>query len=247
MRRRACGVPLLGIGLLMLFAGIAFYLRGRSLWYPVYLRAFGRWTVGEVIERYGPAAEERLRPHFERAGVAYPPEGAALLAFKKEKRLELWAQTGGLWLFVRSYRILAVSGWPGPKLREGDRQTPEGICEIVELNPNSSYHLSLKLNYPNSFDLRMARADGRANPGSDIFIHGKAVSIGCIAVGDTAIEELFLLAVRIRPARIRVVIAPNDLRTGRSAADPRSNPPWLPQLYQQIRDALRHFPVAAGE
>ena len=70
---------------------------------------------------------------------------------------------------------------------------PEGVYRIVALNPNSSYHLSMKLDYPTEFDLSKARAEGRTRPGSDIFIHGKAVSIGCVAVGDDAIEEIFVL------------------------------------------------------
>ncbi|NJN46820.1 MAG: L,D-transpeptidase family protein [Candidatus Competibacteraceae bacterium] len=95
------------------------------------------------------------------------------------------------WQPIKHYPVLAASGTLGPKLCEGDRQVPEGIYRIKSLNPNSAYHLSLELDYPNAFDLRQAERDGRNNPGSAICIHGKAVSVGCLAMGDTAIEELY--------------------------------------------------------
>jgi murein L,D-transpeptidase YafK len=82
-----------------------------------------------------------------------------------------------------------ASGKAGPKLREGDGQVPEGIYRIDGLNPNSSYHLSLKLNYPNDFDLEQARTEGRTELGGDIFIHGKAVSIGKTRAGRVGIRS----------------------------------------------------------
>ena len=69
------------------------------------------------------------------------------------------------------YPILAASGVLGPKLREGDKQVPEGIYGAEALNPNSKFHLSIRLNYPNTFDRRMAQSDGRTQLGGDIMIH----------------------------------------------------------------------------
>lgn len=91
--------------------------------------------------------------------------------------------------------MLAASGGPGPKLREGDLQVPEGVYRLTAFNPNSSYHLSLRVDYPNAEDRAaedraVARSDRRTSLGGDIFIHGKAVSIGCLAIGDPGIEEL---------------------------------------------------------
>lgn len=215
--------------------------RGRWLWVPAYRAVAGSRTVKDVLRRYGPAADKRLRPRFQRAGVAYPPKRIALLGFKAEKRLELWAESGGRWVLVHGYPVLAASGRAGPKLREGDRQVPEGIYRIEGLNPNSSYHLSMRLNYPNAFDLKHARAEGRTQPGSDIFLHGKAVSIGCLAMGDDAIEELFCLVARIGRANVTVILAPNDLRSGKPVTDLKTAPAWVPGLYQQIRKALQPF------
>ena len=239
-RRRLALIALVPV---VALAGVLLYRRGRSVWHPVYRRIAGQRTVAQIVEEYGPAAEGRLRPAFEAAGVAYPPKRLALLAFKKEKRLELWADSKDKWTFIHPYRILAASGHAGPKLREGDRQVPEGLYQIVGLNPNSSYHLSMKLNYPNAFDLRKAAEEGRSEPGCDIFIHGKAVSIGCLALGDPAIEELFVLVARTGKANATVIIASNDLRKAKPVTDPKTAPSWLPELYGQIREALKSFPL----
>ncbi len=88
----------------------------------------------------------------------------------------------------------------------------------------------------------MAKRDGRTRLGGDIFVHGKAVSIGCVALGDPAIEELFTLVARTRASKVRVIIAPNDLRTGRAVRH-RDAPPWVSTLYQTVAAALADFPV----
>jgi hypothetical protein len=233
-------VPVAAIGIMAVAAGILSQ-RGRWLWVPAYRAIAGNRTVADVLQRHGPAAEKRLRPHFRRAGVAYPPERIVLLGFKAEKRLELWAAKGKRWAFIRSYPIRAASGKAGPKLREGDRQVPEGVYRIEGLNPNSSYHLSMKINYPNAFDRKHAQAEGRSQPGGDIFLHGKAVSIGCLAMGDAAIEDLFCLVARVGASKVKVILAPNDLRTEEPVIDLRAAPAWVPQLYQQVRHALQPF------
>jgi hypothetical protein len=232
------------IVLLALLGGAgAFVVYGRAMWYPLLLRISGPRTVDDVVARYGPAARKRLQPHLRRAGIAYPPKQLAILVFKRERRLALWAKNGGEWRFVRDYPVLAASGNAGPKLREGDYQVPEGVYRIGHLNPNSSYHLSMKVTYPNEFDRSMAKRDGRTRLGGDIFIHGKNVSIGCVAVGDPAIEELFTIVAETGYSRVQVIIAPNDLRT-RRAVTGRDAPRWVAQLYRTVAAALRPFPVA---
>jgi murein L,D-transpeptidase YafK len=98
---------------------------------------------------------------------------------------------------LKTFPILAQSGNPGPKHQEGDLQVPEGVYRIAVFNPESRFHLSLGLNYPNEAD--RARVDSR-KPGGDIYIHGSAVSIGCLAMGDEAIEQIFLLAYDVKNA-----------------------------------------------
>src|SRR5687767_14969457 len=122
---------------LLLVGGGAFYVFGRGIWYPLLLRVTGPRTVADVVARYGPDARKRMAPHFKRAGVVYPPKQIALLVFKRENRLAVWARsaTNAPWRFVRHYPILAASGHAGPKLREGDYQVPEGVYRIEHLNP----------------------------------------------------------------------------------------------------------------
>ena len=162
-----------------------------------------------------------------------------MLALKDTAQLEVWAGPKEDPTFIRSYEIKALSGVPGPKLREGDRQVPEGIYKIEGLNPNSSYHLSMKLNYPNSFDLKHAKAEGRREPGTNIFIHGKAVSIGCLAMGDRAIEELFVLAHDTGRHNVRVIIAPADPRKSSLVVD--KHPSWVTELYQSLETEFRQY------
>jgi len=128
-----------------------------------------------------------------------------LRAFKKEAALEVWGRNHGDARFVllKTYPICAASGALGPKRRVGDGQVPEGFYIIDRFNPYSSYHLSLGLNYPNAQDRQRAAAAGIGNPGGDIFIHGDCVSIGCLAMGDAAIEEIYLLALAAKSAAAR--------------------------------------------
>lgn len=233
---------------LVAIAIVCFTRFGRSLWAPVMTKLSGKRSVESVIADAGPSADAALRPAFDRAGVAYPPRELALLAFKQEKSLELWARVpapgtgpGDTWTHITNFPIQAASGVAGPKLKEGDRQVPEGVYRIEHLNPNSSYHLSMKLDYPNAYDLARATADGRTNPGGDIFIHGKALSIGCLAMGDPAIEQLFTLVHRTGLEHTRVIIAPHDWRKTGPPKLANPTPVWVPELYGDIDAALREI------
>lgn len=112
--------------------------------------------------------------------------------FKSEGILETWIRLEGKNEFqhFKSYPVCKKSGELGPKRKEGDFQVPEGIYKIDRFNPNSLYHLSLGLNYPNKSD--RIRGD-KDRPGSDIFIHGKCVTIGCVPITDPSIEEVYQL------------------------------------------------------
>ncbi len=200
-------------------------------------------TVASRMAEHGPAARSRLAPAFARAGVAYPPRVVTLVGLKREARLEVYAGSRrDAQAFITSYPILAASGGPGPKLREGDLQVPEGAYGIESLNPNSQFHLALRVNYPNALDRRRGAADGRPRLGGDIMIHGNAVSIGCLAMGDAVAEELFVLAADAGLPGIKVVLAPHDLRREPAPAGP-GLPAWAPSLYAEIGSALAALPV----
>lgn len=153
----------------------------------------GRWGPREVpsSDRSREAVERtsrKLAPLLSRKDLRL---GAPvfLRIFKEEKLLEVWLQDGKRFELFESYPICYFSGELGPKQKEGDRQSPEGFYSVLPaaLNPNSQFHLSFNLGYPNTFD----RAHGRT--GSFLMVHGSCVSIGCYAMTDPGIEEIYTL------------------------------------------------------
>lgn len=105
--------------------------------------------------------------------------------------LEVWLENPASSRFehFKTYRVAYFSGDPGPKTKQGDQQAPEGFYFISRgrMNPKSSYHLSMDMGYPNAYD----RHHGRT--GSLLMIHGKAVSLGCFAMTDASIEQIYTL------------------------------------------------------
>ena len=203
------------------------------------------WRVAttEVVQQYAPKADSDLSPYFTQAHIAYPPQKIALLTFKHEKRMELWATDYNThnWRYIKTFPLTAISGGPGPKLKTQDLQIPEGVYQIVHLNPFSAWQLSMKLKYPNALDRQYATQDGRTALGNDIFIHGKNGSAGCLAIGDPAIDDLFVLVHRIGAQNVRVIIVPNDLRYKKPVTDFSKQPKWVPQLYTLLKQELQPF------
>ncbi len=109
--------------------------------------------------------------------------------FKEESLLEVWIRSGDEYQHLKDYKICAYSGYLGPKLKEGDMQSPEGFYKVKKhhLNPNSKFHLSFNLGYPNKYDRTHKRT------GSLLMVHGNCVSIGCYAMTDDKIEEIYSL------------------------------------------------------
>ena len=130
-----------------------------------------------------------LQERFEEQGIRWGSP-IFLRAFKKERQLELWVKNKDKFVLFETYPIAGTSGDPGPKLREGDGQIPEGFYFVTpgRMNPQSNFHLSFNIGYPNRFDKAHART------GSFIMIHGSDVSIGCLAMTDSKIEEIYTLA-----------------------------------------------------
>lgn len=210
---------------------------------PLLLAALSAWAA-ERPDAGAPAEriEARLKEEFRQVGAAYPPERVQFIALKDRKVLELWAWQSRRWHHIRDYPIFAASGTTGPKLREGDKQVPEGFYRVAALNPNSHYHLSLKLDFPNRFDWLKAMEEGREKPGSNIFIHGSSASAGCLAMGNQGVEEIFMLAKRLGVRRVHVMIAPYDFRRKQLRLPPGSSP-WVGDLYAYIKLRLAQFPL----
>ena len=199
-------------------------------------------AIDHAVMRFGLRTEPELKHYFKVAKVSYPPKQLAFLAFKKEQQIELWAKDyQNKWSFIHKYQLTATSGQLGPKLKENDRQIPEGIYRLTMFNPYSAMHLSMQINYPNQFDRLHAFKDGRTRLGGDIFLHGKNLSVGCLAIGDHAINQLFLLVRRVGLANTKVIIAPNDLRREKPATNTLMQPKWVHELYHQIAIELHSF------
>jgi hypothetical protein len=199
----------------------------------------GKKTVDDRMAEFGSVVKRRLAPELVRIGLAWPPQALILVGLKQERRLEVWASGDGRkFRLLKRYPILGASGGPGPKLRQGDLQVPEGLYAVESLNPNSRYHLALRVGYPNEFDRAKGRLDGRDALGGDIMIHGRDCSIGCLAMGDPAAEDLFVLAAATGIDRVQVILAPVDFRHRQDPDRTLPAPAWMPELYAIIRAAL---------
>ncbi len=188
-------------------------------------------------------ADERLVAKFKFAEVHYPPSHVTLVFFKDSKELLVYAGTAeDHQKLIHRYPVLAASGGVGPKLKEGDEQVPEGLYRIVLLNPKSQFHLSLRVNYPNETDREHAAREKRTKLGGDIMIHGEAVSIGCIAIGNVGIEEVYRLAEKTDFNKWNVLLSPVDFRIKKLPANYHPNPPWMEDVYRQLETRLRVLP-----
>ncbi len=140
------------------------------------------------------AAAANVRPALQRdltaLGLKFG-DPVFIRAFKEEAQLELLVRNRATGKFehFRTYPIAAASGTLGPKLLEGDGQVPEGCYSVppAAMKPDSQFHLSFNIGFPNEFD----RAHQRT--GTAIMIHGNQVSIGCLAMTDEKIEEIYTL------------------------------------------------------
>jgi murein L,D-transpeptidase YafK len=202
--------------------------------------------------------DKQLR--FERVKNAYAEKGTALqkdleragftssfelyiTAYKSEGKLELWLKGTGQkqYKLFKTYDFCAHSGTIGPKVIEGDGQTPEGFYKINVFNPESSYHLSLGLDYPNKVDLARTGKDNKA--GSDIYIHGNCVTIGCIPLTDEKIKEVYIIAIEARNGgqkEIPVSIFPFKLTDGNMKKYAAQFPAHL-TFWQSLQLAYSYF------
>jgi murein L,D-transpeptidase YafK len=163
------------------------------LWAVICCPIFPAATMAQPSSSRSKNAIARIRPALEKAlrekGLRF---GAPVFVrvFKESKELELWLETENNFELFRTYDICSFSGYLGPKLRQGDMQSPEGFYYVPpgSMNPTSQFHLSFNIGYPNTFD----RGHGRT--GSAIMIHGNCVSIGCYAMTDAGIEDIYALA-----------------------------------------------------
>lgn len=156
-----------------------------------YQKSFAK--VADVFRR----KEDTLRKQFEAKGLKWPAKYIYIRSFKYDSQLEVWVKNNTLDQFklFKTFKICAMAGSLGPKRMQGDYQVPEGFYYINEFKPNSVYHLSLGLNYPNASDKILSDS---LYPGGDIFIHGSCVTEGCIPITNDQIEDLYVITSHAR-------------------------------------------------
>jgi murein L,D-transpeptidase YafK len=192
----------------------------------------------EVAERVLPGLRESLA----KKGFA-PGEPVYLRAFKESSEMELWIQPPGspVWKHHKTWRIARWSGKLGPKLVMGDGQTPEGFYHTNRdsLNPESRFHLSFDINYPNARD----RALGCT--GNLIMVHGSVYSIGCYAMTDPVIEEIYTLvsmAIGHGQTTVPVHCFPFRMKPRRmKQAEKNAGEAAHLAFWRQLEPAWRHF------
>lgn len=170
------------------FCGLAL---GAIVWpltqgYPTLVHLLGDRIIPDAIARFD---RTPLVADLEAAGFALG-QPAHVRIFKREKRLEVWmARADGRFGKFRTYDICALSGALGPKLAEGDRQSPEGFYRVArsQLNPQSRHYLAFNLGYPNAYDRSLGRT------GSALMVHGGCSSVGCFAITDAAVDEVYAI------------------------------------------------------
>jgi murein L,D-transpeptidase YafK len=174
---------LLLVSILAVATGVGLSLFAPHYWQSLRDRASRIPGAPEILKGKPPLS---LSQKLAEKGLKYG-QPVFIRIIKESSELELWMDSGDRWVMMHSYPICRWSGSLGPKLKEGDGQSPEGFYAVTRraLNPKSSYHLSFNLGFPNAFDI----AHGRS--GSFLMVHGDCVSIGCYAMTDAGIEDIY--------------------------------------------------------
>lgn len=141
--------------------------------------------VSEIMARVGPQISMELMEKGLELG-----SHIFIRVFKLSGELEVWVEDNGRYRLFKTYPICSYSGYLGPKLKEGDWQSPEGFYRFTPdlMHPRSSYHLAFNIGYPNDYDKLLNRS------GNSIMVHGSCSSKGCFAMKDFRIEEIYTLA-----------------------------------------------------
>lgn len=208
-------------------AALVFFLAGNAFAAPSSARSKA------AITRVTPSLETDLADKGLSLGS---PVFIQIIKQSSELRLFVGGENGEYSLF-RTYAICAWSGDLGPKRQEGDGQSPEGFYTIApaQMNPASSYHLSFNLGYPNAFD----RAHGRT--GSYLMVHGSCASIGCYAMTNPVIEDIWTLMIAAfdnRQSRVPVHIFPFEMTDETMAA--HADHEWI-EFWQELKPVWDAF------
>jgi murein L,D-transpeptidase YafK len=146
-----------------------------------------------------------------------------LRIFKEERVMEIWLRRGAQFELFETVPVCSFSGGLGPKQREGDQQSPEGFYAVgrAQLNPNSAYHLAFNLGFPNAYDRWLKRT------GSHLMVHGNCASIGCYAMTDIGIDDIYtLVAAALEAGQPSVSVHIFPFRLTDAALAAHAGSPW---------------------
>jgi murein L,D-transpeptidase YafK len=170
-------------------------------------------------------------------------DDAHVRIYKREHLLELWMRSGeGRFVLFRAYEICKYSGGLGPKLAEGDRQAPEGFYRVAraQLNPNSRHHLAFNIGFPNAFDRELGRT------GSALMVHGGCSSIGCYAMTDAQIDEIYaVLEAALDAGQKEVDVSIFPFRMTETALQAEAGSQWSP-FWQNLKQGADLFEMTGA-
>jgi murein L,D-transpeptidase YafK len=213
-----------------------------------FIRTFAPLVAGIAACMLAGCAKVDLSPHLQplsketlmllgKKGMDVPAP-MFIRIFKEESELEVWKQrTDGRYYHLKTYPICNWSGELGPKVKQGDKQAPEGFYKVArtQMNPNSQFYLAFNLGYPNAYD----KANKRT--GDSLMVHGKCKSAGCYAMTDALIEEIYALARESYiggQEHIQVHAMPFRMTDANVARHAKS--PWL-GFWQTLKQGYDHF------
>jgi murein L,D-transpeptidase YafK len=184
-------------------------------------------------------AFDRTRLHADLASAGFSlGDEAFVRIFKREHVLELWMKgDDGRFQLFRAYTICNYSGGLGPKLAEGDRQSPEGFYRVAraQLNPNSRHHLAFNIGFPNALDKDLGRT------GSFLMVHGGCTSVGCYAMTDAQIDEIYaVVEAALDRGQREVDVAIFPFRMTETALQANARSEWTP-FWQNLKQGFDLF------
>ena len=238
MRRRISRVLMLGLAVVALTTV--------ALWDRIRLVIDERTVVrikAQRLVQFGLGLPLPGTPDVDRLEARLSEQGFSLGApvfiriFKAESELEVWLRRNGRFERFSSYPVCRWSGRLGPKLVQGDRQSPEGFYSVgpEQLNPNSRWHRSFNIGFPNALDRSYRRT------GTFLMVHGGCSSVGCYAMTDPVIDEIWRLvtaAFRQGQSRFQVHAFPFRMTAANMAR--RKNSPWMP-FWQDLKHGYDLF------
>ena len=187
----------------------------------------------EAIQRVRPQLELELKSKELEYGSAI-----FIRIFKKSKELEVWIEKDNVFKHFKTYKICTYgSDELGPKVKQGDGKAPEGfyVVNVKRMNPVSDFHLSFDFGYPNEYDRVHKRT------GSGLMVHGNCVSIGCYAMTDERIEEIYTLAdaaLRNEQQSFKIHIFP--FRMTDNNIEKYSKSEWI-EFWKNLKEGYSYF------